>query len=81
MCPTWTISLAGEAQDFDQAKFVSTGQIYPTESEPLEEMQAYCTIPCMTYPATAKIGLYQISLLAANNSAGCRINAKCNAGS
>ena len=35
------ISLAGEARDFDQAKWISTGQIYPTESEPPEEMRAY----------------------------------------
>ena len=33
------INLAGEAQDFELAKWISTSQIYPTN--PLEAMQAY----------------------------------------
>ena len=33
------INLAGEAQDFELAKWISTGQIYPTN--PPEAMRAY----------------------------------------
>ena len=39
-CPAMNfINLAGEAQDFELAKWISTGQIYPTH--PLEAMRAY----------------------------------------
>ena len=53
------INLAGEARDFEhwQAKWISTGQIYPTN--PQKQCEPF-TILYTTYPVSAKIGLYRI---------------------
>jgi hypothetical protein len=47
------ISLAGEARDFKQAEYISTGQIYPTN--PPEAMQASAALPAGLQKSIPKI--------------------------
>ena len=53
------LGLAGEAQDFEPAKWISTGQIYLTNPPALQQCKLI-TIPFTTYPTSAKVGLCQI---------------------